>query len=75
MTEEYTPSPPLPLAEGEAEAIDKVISEVPAAMRRHAILFVSPRNMEDEPDTLGRLDNLFVEMLRALKKDVPEDVA
>jgi hypothetical protein len=75
MTEEYTPSPPLPLAEGEAAAIDKVISEVPAAMRRHAILFVSPRNMEDEPDTLGRLDKLIVAMLSALKKDVPEDVA
>ena len=75
MTEEYTPSPPLPLAEGEAEAIDKVISEVPAAMRRHAILFVSPRSMEDEPEPLSRLDKVIVALLSSLKKDIPEDVA
>ena len=66
---------PLPLADGEAAAIDKMISEVPAAMRRHAVLFASPRRMNDEPKTLGRLDKLIVAMLSALKKDVPNDVA
>jgi hypothetical protein len=75
MTEEYTPSPPLPLTESEAAAIDSAIADIPAAMRRHAVLFVSPREMEDEPGPLGRLDKVIVALLSSLKKDIPEDVA
>lgn len=75
MTEEHTPNPPLPLTEAEASVIDSAIADIPAAMRRHAVLFVSPRKMEDEPEPLSRLDKVIVALLSSLKKDIPEDVA
>lgn len=75
MTEEHTPNPPLPLTDSEAEAIDGVISEIPAIMRRHAVSFISPRKMEDEPEQLSRMDKVIVMILSKLKEDVPEDVA
>ena len=71
----FTPTPSLPLADGEGAAIDGVLQSIPSRMRRKAIVFSRPRFMEKEPEPLAKLDELIVEILTELKPKVPEDVA
>lgn len=71
----FTPTPMLPLTDEEREAIDKAIQGIPARMRRKAIIFERPRFMDKEPEPLAKLDELIVEILTGLKKEVPADVA
>ena len=74
-SEPHTPTPPLPTTEDERAAIDEIIQDVPARMRRHAIAFDRVRSMSKAPEHLAKLDKLIVDILKELKPKVPDDVA